>query len=198
MIKDRWSIDNQITVRVGERLENSALPFSGRHPIVLTWCFLIKSHLKKPRKSNEHERDSFTSRVENLRCCNKYIFAQLSHPITYGRRALNTISCGVLLTGREESGANNFAPSENQAMGVWTGGANIFIFALRQEYLESRDHLWSMQRRQLKSERPFANGCKSAKNQLLSAKMLFCLELIYDTLAWHFRTLLRYDIVIDL
>ena len=55
---------------------------------------------------------------ENLRCCNKYIFAQLSHPITYGRRALNTISCGVLLTGREESGANNFAPSENQAMGV--------------------------------------------------------------------------------
>ena len=51
MIKDRWSIDNQITVRVGERLENSALPFSGRHPIVLTWCFQITSHLKNQGKA---------------------------------------------------------------------------------------------------------------------------------------------------
>ena len=55
---------------------------------------------------------------ENLRCCNKYIFAQLSHPITYGRRALNTISCGVLLTGREESWSKNFVISENQAIGI--------------------------------------------------------------------------------
>ena len=47
MIKDRWSIDDQRTVRVGERLENSALSFSGRHPIVLTWRFQITSHLKK-------------------------------------------------------------------------------------------------------------------------------------------------------
>ena len=83
----------------------------------------------------------------------------MSHPITYGRRALNTISCGVLLTGREESEANNFALSENQAIGVWTGGANIFIFVLRQENTAEAFHL--------KNERPFANGCKSAKNQLL-------------------------------
>ena len=119
-------------MRVGERLENSALPFSGRHPIVLTWRFQITSHLKKKTgKSNEHERDSFTSRVENLHCCNKYIFAQLSYPITQGKSALNTISCGVLLTGGEESGVNNFALSENQAICICTGGANIFIFVIR-------------------------------------------------------------------
>ena len=147
---------------------------------------------KKPRKSNEHERDSFTSRVENLRCCNKYIFAQLSHPITYGRRALNTISCGVLLTGREESGANNFAPSENQAMGVWTGGANIFIFALRQEYLESRVHLWSMQRRQPKNERPFANGYKSAKKPAAISKDVVLLRADL----WHSRVTLPHTVAL--
>ena len=145
---------------------------------------------KKPRKSNEHERDSFTSRVENLRCCNKYIFAQSSYPITWGRSALNTNSCGVLLTGREESGENNFALSENQA----TGGANIFIFVLfvSQEYLESRVHLWGMQRiqprrfiRRMRGLLPMA--AYLLKNQMLSAKMLFCWELIYNTLAWHFR-----------
>ena len=38
-------------MRVGERLENSALPFSGRHPIVLTWCFQITSHLKNQGKA---------------------------------------------------------------------------------------------------------------------------------------------------
>ena len=32
MIKDQWSIDDQGTVRVSGRLENSALSFSGRHP----------------------------------------------------------------------------------------------------------------------------------------------------------------------
>ena len=51
MIKDRWSIDDQRTVRVGERLENSALSFSGRHPIVLTWRFQITSHLKNQGKA---------------------------------------------------------------------------------------------------------------------------------------------------
>ena len=35
----------------------------------------------------------------------------------------------------------------------------------------------------LKNEKPFANGCKSAKNQLRSVKMLFGSELICDTLA---------------
>ena len=44
---------------------------------------------------------------------------------------LNTISCGVLLTGGEESGVNNFALSENQAICICTGGANIFIFVIR-------------------------------------------------------------------
>ena len=51
MIKDRWSIDDQRTVRVGERLENSALSFSGRHPIVLSWRFQITSHLKNQGKA---------------------------------------------------------------------------------------------------------------------------------------------------
>ena len=37
-----------------------------------------------------------------------------------------------------------------------------------------------------KKKKPFANGCKSAKNQLRSVKMLFGLGLICDTLAWHF------------
>ena len=39
----------------------------------------------------------------------------------------------------------------------------------------------------LKNEKPFANRCKSAKNQLRSVKMLFGSELICNTLAWHFR-----------
>ena len=38
-----------------------------------------------------------------------------------------------------------------------------------------------------KNEKPFANGCKSAKNQLRVVKMFFGSELICDTLAWHFR-----------
>ena len=41
-------------------------------------------------------------RVENLRCCNEYIFAQFTYLITYGSGALNTISCEVLWTGRGE------------------------------------------------------------------------------------------------
>ena len=105
-------------MRVGERLENSALSFSGRHSIVLTWRFQITSHLKKKTgKSNDHERGSFTSRVENLRCDNKYIFAQLSYPITQGKSALNTISCGALyVDGERREQGNNFALYENQAI----------------------------------------------------------------------------------
>ena len=64
-------------------------------------------------------------RVENLRCCNEYIFAQLTYLITYGSGALNTISCEVLWTGKGESWADKFALSENQAM-----GARISSFAL--------------------------------------------------------------------
>ena len=64
-------------------------------------------------------------RVENLRCCNEYVFAQLTYLITYGSGALNAISCAVLWTGREENWAENFALSENQAM-----GARISSFAL--------------------------------------------------------------------
>ena len=64
-------------------------------------------------------------RVENLRCCNEYVFAQLTYLITYGSGALNTISCEVLWTGRGESWADNFALGENQAM-----GARISSFAL--------------------------------------------------------------------
>ena len=57
-------------------------------------------------------------RVENLRCCNEYVFAQLTYLITYGSGALNTISCEVLWTGRGESWADNYALSGNQPMGV--------------------------------------------------------------------------------
>ena len=38
-------------MRVGERLENSALPFGDRHPIVLTWRFQITSHLNDQGKA---------------------------------------------------------------------------------------------------------------------------------------------------
>ena len=51
----------------------------------------------------------------------------MTYLITYGSGALNTISCEVLWTGRGESWADNYALSENQPMGVWTGRANIFI-----------------------------------------------------------------------
>ena len=80
MIRDRWSIDEQGTVRVGGWLENFALPFSDKYPIVLTRRSQITRLIKKPRKSNEYERDSSSSRVVLI--YNKYIFAQLTYPIT--------------------------------------------------------------------------------------------------------------------
>ena len=73
------------------------------------------SFKKKTGKSNEHERDSFTSRVENLRCGNKYIFAQLSYPITQGRSPEHDFVRGTVDGERRERG-NNFALSENQAI----------------------------------------------------------------------------------
>ena len=42
----------------------------------------------------------------------------MTYLITYGSGALNTISREVLWTGRGESWADNFALSENQAIGV--------------------------------------------------------------------------------
>ena len=42
----------------------------------------------------------------------------MTYLITYGSGALNTISCEVLWTGGGESWVENFALSENQAIGV--------------------------------------------------------------------------------
>ena len=93
--------------------------------ISLNGAFSVSILLKtKPKAMSMNEFRS-APRVENLRCCNEYVFAQLTYLITYGSGALNAISCEVLWTGREENWAENFALSENQAM-----GARISSFAL--------------------------------------------------------------------
>ena len=130
MIKDRWSIDEQGTVRVGGWPENSALPFSDRHPIALTRRSQITRLIKKPRKSNEYEQDSSSSRVEILCCCNKYIFAQL----TFLNHILSStpstrIRARYFERVEERTG---WTTSHSVLIRPWASerGARIFLFAL--------------------------------------------------------------------
>ena len=99
------------------------------------------------------------------------------------------ISCDAKYFGREEERAGR-TTSHSVRIRLWVSerGARISSFALfritRSLVRRAKNTAGAFHS---KNEKPFAHGCKSAKNQLRSADMFCGLELICDTFAWYFR-----------
>ena len=93
------------------------------------------------------------------------------------------ISCDATYFGREEERAGQIT-SYSVRIRLWVSerGARISSFALfritRSLVRRAKNTAFHS-----KNEKPFAHGCKSAKNQLRSADMFCGLELICDTFA---------------
>ena len=162
MIKDRWSVDDQRTVRVGERLENSALPFSGRHPIVLTWRFQITSHLKNQGKamSMNEIRSHFVSKIYivviNIFSHNWVIQSyRVEAPWTRFR-------AGYCWRGEKRAG---WTTSHSVRVRLFVSARGARPLVRHGENTAVAFHS--------KNERPFANGRKSAKNQRYQQRCCF-------------------------
>ena len=97
------------------------------------------------------------------------------------------ISCDAKYFGRGEERAGR-TTSHSVRIRLWVSerGARISSFALfritRSLVRRTKNTAGAFHS---KNEKPFAHGCKSAKNQLRSADMFCGLELICDTFAWY-------------